>query len=149
MQRAWDETQQASAWVPSRRQKRRRCDPWVGKIPWRRKQQPTPVSLLENPMDTGPWRATVHGVTVTHDWCDLARAHTWDPRELLHPFHHVKLFWKDGHAETWEQASTRYGICHQTWSWTSHPPKLWEINFCCLISHPTLVFCYRGMNGLR
>ena len=24
-------------------------DPWVGKIPWRRARQPTPVSLLENP----------------------------------------------------------------------------------------------------
>ena len=28
-----------------RRQKRRRFNPWVGKIPWRRKQQPTPVFL--------------------------------------------------------------------------------------------------------
>ena len=26
--------------------KRRRFDPWVGKIPWRRKQQPIPVFLL-------------------------------------------------------------------------------------------------------
>jgi len=24
-------------------------DPWVGKIPWRRKWQPTPVFLLEKP----------------------------------------------------------------------------------------------------
>ena len=28
-------------------------DPWVGKILWRRKWQPTPVLLLENPMDGG------------------------------------------------------------------------------------------------
>ena len=43
-----------------RRHKRRGFDPWVGKIPWRREQQPTPVFL--------PWRfhrqrslaATVH-----------------------------------------------------------------------------------------
>ena len=28
-------------------------DPWVGKIPWRREWQPTPVFLLENPMDGG------------------------------------------------------------------------------------------------
>ena len=28
-----------------RRRKRRRFDPWVGKIPWRRKWQPTPVFL--------------------------------------------------------------------------------------------------------
>ena len=38
-------------------------DPWVGKIPWRRARQPTPVFLLENPMNGGTWWATVHGVT--------------------------------------------------------------------------------------
>ena len=32
-----------------------RFDPWVGKIPWRRKWQPTPYSCLENPMDGGAW----------------------------------------------------------------------------------------------
>ena len=30
-------------------------DPWVGKILWRRKWQPTPVLLLENPMDEEAW----------------------------------------------------------------------------------------------
>ena len=38
-------------------------DSWVGKIPWRRKWQSTPVSCLENPMDRGSWWASVHGVT--------------------------------------------------------------------------------------
>ena len=37
-------------------------DPWVGKIPWRRAWQPTPVFLLENPMDRGAWWAAVHMV---------------------------------------------------------------------------------------
>ena len=37
---------------------RPRFDPWVGKIPWRRKWQPTP----ENPMDRGAWQVTVHGI---------------------------------------------------------------------------------------
>ena len=37
-------------------------DPWVGKILWRRKWQPTPVVLLGNPMDRGAPRATVHEV---------------------------------------------------------------------------------------
>ena len=31
--------------VKNRRHKRRRYDPWVGKIPWRRKWQPISVSL--------------------------------------------------------------------------------------------------------
>ena len=37
-------------------------DPLVGKIPWRRSWQPTPVLLPENPMDRGAWWATIHGV---------------------------------------------------------------------------------------
>ena len=32
-----------------RRNKRHRFDPWVGKMPWWRKQQPTPVFLPEIP----------------------------------------------------------------------------------------------------
>ena len=37
-------------------------DPWVRKIPSRRKWQPTPVSLPRDSMDRGAWWATVHGV---------------------------------------------------------------------------------------
>ena len=42
-----------------------RCmfNPQVGKIPWRRKWQPTSVFLPEYPIDRGAWLATVHGVT--------------------------------------------------------------------------------------
>ena len=36
---------------------------WVGKIPWRRKWQPTLVFLPGNPLDRGAWWAAVHGVT--------------------------------------------------------------------------------------
>ena len=35
--------------------------PRLGKYPWRREWQPTPVFLLENPMDGGAWWTTVHG----------------------------------------------------------------------------------------
>ena len=39
------------------------CDPWVGKIPWRKKWSPTPqYSCLENSKGGGAWRAIVHGV---------------------------------------------------------------------------------------
>ena len=46
-----------------RRHKRHRFDPWVGKIPWRRAWQPTPVFLAGEPMERGAWRATAHGVS--------------------------------------------------------------------------------------
>ena len=41
--------------------------PGLRKIPWRRKWQPTPVFLPENPTDSGAWRATVRGVTKESD----------------------------------------------------------------------------------
>ena len=61
----------------SRRHKRHKFHPWLGKIPWRRASQPTPVFLLENPVDRGVWQATVHGVTESQtwrDWSDVAAA---------------------------------------------------------------------------
>ena len=42
---------------------RPRFDPWVGKVPWRREWQPTPVFLPGDFHDRGAWWATVHGVT--------------------------------------------------------------------------------------
>ena len=45
-----------------RRWKRHGFRPWVGKTPWRRARQPTPVFCLENPMDRVTWRAMVHRV---------------------------------------------------------------------------------------
>ena len=40
-----------------------RFHPWVEKIPWRRKWQPTPAFLPGESMERGAWWATVHGVT--------------------------------------------------------------------------------------
>ena len=42
-------------------QERPRFDPWVGKIPWRRKWQPIPTFLPGEFMDRGAWSAAVHG----------------------------------------------------------------------------------------
>ena len=38
-------------------------NPWVGKIPWRRKWQPTPVFLPKNLLDRGTWLSAVHRIT--------------------------------------------------------------------------------------
>ena len=51
-----------------RRCRRQGFDPWVGKIPWRRKWQPAPV-------DRGSWWAAVH--EVAESWTQLSTAQGW------------------------------------------------------------------------
>ena len=41
--------------------RRFRFNPWLRKIPWRRKWQPLQCSCLENSMDEELWQVTVHG----------------------------------------------------------------------------------------
>ena len=56
-----------------RKHKRRGFDSWVGKIPWRRKWQPTPVFLPgEAPWTEEPGGLQSMGLQrVRHDWIDL------------------------------------------------------------------------------
>ena len=61
-----------------------RLDPWVEKIPWRRKWQPTPVFLHENPMDRGAWWVTDHGITKSDT--DLACTHIMEKQLTLSRF---------------------------------------------------------------
>ena len=46
-------------------------------------------SCLENPMDRGAWRATVHGIAKSRTWLKQLNAHT--RRDNTH--HHYKLDW--------------------------------------------------------
>ena len=43
-------------------------NPWVRKITWRGKWQPTPVFLPGDPMGGGAWQAAVHGVAKSRTW---------------------------------------------------------------------------------
>ena len=45
-----------------------KVDPWVRKIPWRRKWQPLQCYCLENPTDRGAWWVTVHKVSKSLTW---------------------------------------------------------------------------------
>ena len=45
-----------------RRCKRCRFDPWVGKVPWRRARQLTPVFLPGESHGQRAWTATVHSI---------------------------------------------------------------------------------------
>ena len=60
-----------------RRHERRRFDPWFGKIPWRKAQQPTPVFLPGEPLWTEKpgGLQSIGSQNVGHDWSDLA--HIW------------------------------------------------------------------------
>ena len=63
-----------------RRYKRHRFNTWVGKIPWRRKWQPTPVCLpgkFHGQMSlVGSWWATAHGATKSRTQLSVWEAHT-------------------------------------------------------------------------
>ena len=48
--------------------KKGRFDPWVRKTPWKRKWNPLQYLCLENSMDRGARRATVHGVAKNRTW---------------------------------------------------------------------------------
>ena len=54
-------------------QERSRLDPWVRKIPWRRKWQPTPLFLPGEFHGERSLVATVHGVT--NSWTPLSDSH--------------------------------------------------------------------------
>ena len=60
----------------SRRLNRHAFNPWIGKIPWKRKCQ---YSCLKKSMDRGAWKATVHGVPKIHNknWNDQTRLSNW------------------------------------------------------------------------
>ena len=65
----WDQKKRSNLprWLSCKesacQRRRHRFHPWVRKFPWRRKWHPLQCSCLEDPMNRGAWRATVHGVT--------------------------------------------------------------------------------------
>ena len=61
---------------------RPRFNPWVGKIPWRRAWQCTPVFLPGEPHGQRSLVATVHGVTKSQTRLKLLSMHAW-----LFPYH--------------------------------------------------------------
>ena len=74
-----------------------RFDLWVGKIPWRRKWQPTPVLRLENPMDRRAWQAAVtENCAWLSDWPHISSSHVKpDSQKSTHPQLCFSRCWKD------------------------------------------------------
>ena len=59
-----------------RRHKRCRFYPGLGRSPGEGHGNPLQYSYLENPMDRGAWRATVHRVTKSRTWLKQLSTHT-------------------------------------------------------------------------
>ena len=64
---SWIKREGAPRWLrgrePACQCRRHRLDPWVRRCPGGGDGTPLQYSCLENLMDTGAWRTTVHGVT--------------------------------------------------------------------------------------
>ena len=128
-------------------------NPWVKKIPWRRKWQPTPVFLAwGNPMDRGAWLATVHVVAKSQTWLSLTYKQTdmvwgaglmlsWNSNTLAtwcEELTHLKRPWwwerlragGEGDDRGWDgwMASptqwTRVWVDAGSWWWTGKPGVL-------------------------
>ena len=65
--------------------------PWVGKIPWRRKWQPTPVFLPGEPHGQRSLEATVHGVAKSRT--RLKRIHFTSHLQLPSHSNRPRLIW--------------------------------------------------------
>ena len=61
----------------SRIYKRHGFHPWLGKIPWRRAWQPTPVIFPGQSMERRAWWATVHRVVKSWTWLTWLSMHAW------------------------------------------------------------------------
>ena len=91
--------------------RRREFDPWVRKIPWRRKWQSTPVFLPGKSMDRGAWWVPVHGVIKIQTW--LSMWHTQMHIDTqTHTHTHTGTYTV---LEQFRNAVPSYGII-QTWS---------------------------------
>lgn len=73
----------------------------------------------------------------------------WREESLLPLFalHHVKI-WEDSCLQTRKRTFSRHRLTG-TWSWTFHPPELWEINICCLRQLTVWYFGYNSPHQLR
>ena len=74
-----------------------RCwfNPWVGKIPWRKAWQPTPVFLPgENPMDKRAWPAMVYRAAKSRTWLKWLSTHAYIYLNVYLMWSCLKMAWK-------------------------------------------------------
>ena len=111
-------------------------NPWIGKIPWMRAWQPTPVSFPGE----SPWAEESGGLQsigsqrVRHDWSDLACIiPAPQVAELWHVLHHLPAW----------LSVTQHDLSNHKWLLD------WWLTQCCFLSFPCLTFlchycCFMG-----
>ena len=72
---------------------RRKFDPWVGKILWRRKWLHTPVFLPGESRDRGAWMATVHGVAKSQTQLKWQHPHTEKQQVTIKSRYYFCYYW--------------------------------------------------------
>ena len=80
--------------------------PGSGRSPGGGHGHPLQYSCLENPVDTGAWRATVHGAAETEVTWYSCTKHCHPPPH--HVFHHLP---SNAHTAHWHVTSTRGSTC--------------------------------------
>ena len=95
-----------------RRHKRHGFNPWVGKIPGEGNGNPPQCSCLENPMERGAWRATVHVVTnsLRHKWSNWAQHHEYNAWERILN----KLFSQNDRHDCWVDWGSKKSVLMNT-----------------------------------
>ena len=84
-------------------------DPWVVKIPWRRAWQPTLYSCLENPMDRGAWKATIHGVTKSWTRLRQLSKHTHKgAKDLYSENSKMQMKWEKARVGCFERTASKH-----------------------------------------
>ena len=89
--------------VKNQRRRHRKLEsyPWIEKIPWGRKWNPSQCSCLENSMDREAWKGIVHGVTKS-DMNEHTHTHTHTHTRThthTHPFQLTLVSFKQQAAE--------------------------------------------------
>ena len=106
-----------------RRCKRHGFDPWVGKIPWRRAQQPTLTFLTGESLDRGTWQAMIHRVTKSQTQLICLLSKPTSP--LLYSHRLYNLLFK----QSLRFFFTLFPFVHLSKIWTSRWQSLTKLSF--------------------
>ena len=133
--------------------RRPRFDPWVGKMPWRRKWQPTPIFLSgEFHEQRGSWQAAIHEVTKSQtEWLTLSLSCIKELITAISPFRirlnhrcDIVIYNKKGifclHRFPWHGAPKIFGISYVIR--TRRVKRTYFVVHKKNISQPCLILCW-------